>query len=253
VHTVQIFDQATALGFDMELLDIGGGFTGHFDAHGNVMFGEIANSINAALAQHFPSDMGVRVIAEPGRYFAETSATLMTPIYGQRNRIGPNGEVKKDYWITDGLYGSFNCILYDAQNPGYSIVRSPLLPKPSSGGVTYKSTLWGPTCDSADCVYKDHDLPELRNGDWLQFPNAGAYTVAGACDFNGIEFTTPNKFYVFSDSAVDVDEEVNGGGGAYGGSGSGVGGVYGEDVVEAQDSDDSCVMDAEPVEAFMTT
>ncbi len=38
---------------------------------------------------------------------------------------------------------------------------------------------------------QDHDLPQLRNGDWLMFTNAGAYTVAGACDFNGIEFTTP--------------------------------------------------------------
>lgn len=36
---------------------------------------------------------------------------------------------------------------------------------------------------------------------------SGAYTVAGACDFNGIEFTTPNKFYVFSDSAVDMPVE----------------------------------------------
>lgn len=70
-------------------------------------------------------------------------------------------------------------------------------------GQEYNSTLWGPTCDSADCVYKDVSLPQLRNGDWLMFPNAGAYTVAGACDFNGIEFTTPNKFYVFSSSAVD--------------------------------------------------
>ncbi len=82
------------------------------------------------------------------------------------------------------------------------VVRSPLLPEPVSTTV-YKSTLWGPTCDSADCVYKDHELPELRNGDWLMFPNAGAYTVAGACDFNGIEFTHPNKFYVYSDFAVD--------------------------------------------------
>ncbi len=192
----------------MELLDIGGGFTGRFDAHGNVMFGEIANTINAALAAHFPQEMGVRVIAEPGRYFAETSATLMTPVYGQRDRVSPDGEVKKDYWITDGLYGSFNCIIYDGQNPEYRVVRSPLLPEPAPGAQQqlFKSTLWGPTCDSADCVYKDHVLPELRNGDWLLFPNAGAYTVAGACDFNGIEFTAPKKFYVYSDSAVDLEE-----------------------------------------------
>ncbi|PNG66935.1 Ornithine decarboxylase, partial [Tetrabaena socialis] len=77
----KVFDDAQALGFHMELLDIGGGFTGRFDAGGNVMFGEIANTINAALASAFPPDAcpGLRVIAEPGRYFAESSATLFTP------------------------------------------------------------------------------------------------------------------------------------------------------------------------------
>ncbi|KAG2483874.1 hypothetical protein HYH03_017268 [Edaphochlamys debaryana] len=202
----KVFDEANDLGFNMELLDIGGGFTGHFDEMGNVMFGEIANTINNALAANFPPEMGVRVIAEPGRYFAETSSTLMTPVYGQRDRMSPEGGVKKDYWLTDGLYGSFNCILYDGQNPGYHVVRSPLLPEPTDNR-SFTSTLWGPTCDSADCVYKDVSLPVLRNGDWLMWNNAGAYTVAGACDFNGIEFTTPGKLYVWSDSAVDVDDE----------------------------------------------
>ncbi len=105
-----MFDEAASLGFHMELLDIGGGFTGHFDECGNVMFGEIATTLNAALAAYFPPEMGVRVIAEPGRYFAETSSTLMTPVYGQRNRIAKDGSTQKDYWLTDGLYGSFNCM-----------------------------------------------------------------------------------------------------------------------------------------------
>jgi ornithine decarboxylase len=39
------------------------------------------------------------------------------------------------------------------------------------------------------------------------FVNSGAYTVAGACDFNGIAMTQPNKFYVFSAQAVDEAEE----------------------------------------------
>ena len=85
--------------------------------------------------------------------------------------------------------------------------RSPLLPEVDAEErykAEYTSTIWGPTCDSADCVYKDVKLPQLRNGDWLMWNNAGAYTVAGACDFNGIEFTTPNKVYVYSDSAVDT-------------------------------------------------
>eukprot|EP00879_Flechtneria_rotunda_P033815 GHRR01037618.1.p1 GENE.GHRR01037618.1~~GHRR01037618.1.p1 ORF type:complete len:142 (-),score=38.30 GHRR01037618.1:368-793(-) len=108
---VQIFDLANNMGFDMRLLDIGGGFTGHFDSCGNVIFGDIATTINGALAAHFPPESGVQVIAEPGRYFAETAATLLTPIYGTRDRTDSANAIKKDYWITDGLYGSFNCIL----------------------------------------------------------------------------------------------------------------------------------------------
>lgn len=121
VLTSQIFDQAEALGYDMELLDIGGGFTGQFDSHGNVMFGDIAHAINSAIAQHFPPESGVRVISEPGRYFAETAATLMVPIYGQRERVNKAGVPTKEYWLTDGLYGSFNCIIYDEQNPAYQV------------------------------------------------------------------------------------------------------------------------------------
>lgn len=204
-----IFNLATQAGFCMELLDIGGGFSGHFDALGNVMFGEIASAINSAVAKHFPPECGVRIIAEPGRFFAETSATLMTPVFGHKDRTdSPDGIARKDYWISDGLYGSFNCMIYDYQNPEYQVIRSPFLPAPCCHQL-HTSTIWGPTCDSADVVYKDVMLPQLRNGDWLMFPNAGAYTIAGACDFNGIIATKPSTYYIFSDSAVDSDEPTD--------------------------------------------
>lgn len=96
------------------------------------------------------------------------------------------------------------------------MLRSPCLPALVGGQVpSFTSTIWGPTCDSADVVYKDVALPLLRNGDWLAFPNAGAYTVAGACDFNGIAMTAPAKFYLFSACAVDeaadeADEQESG-------------------------------------------
>lgn len=63
------------------------------------------------------------------------------------------------------------------------------LPVPSS-------QVWGPTCDSADCVYKDVLLPELRNGDWLMFPNAGAYTVAGGWALTAALNTGIRKFRI---------------------------------------------------------
>jgi hypothetical protein len=58
----------------------------------------------------FPAGCGVRIIAEPGRYFAETSATLFTTILGQRAaRAGAAGgaPAPRDYWLSDGTYGSF--------------------------------------------------------------------------------------------------------------------------------------------------
>lgn len=73
-------------------------------------------------------------------------------------------------------------MLYDDQHPTFRVLRSPCLPPVGRGaeGEAHASAVWGPTCDSADCVYKACELPELRVGDCLVFSNAGAYTVAGA-------------------------------------------------------------------------
>lgn len=57
------------------------------------------------------------MISEPGRYFAESSATVFTPVYGVRERQLPGGQVHMDYWVADGVYGTFNCLLYDYQRP----------------------------------------------------------------------------------------------------------------------------------------
>lgn len=93
-------------------------------------------------------------------------------------------------------------MLYDDQHPSFRVLRSPCLPPvcPSDAAAAelHLSAVWGPTCDSADCVFKDAQLPELRVGDCLVFSNAGAYTVAGACDFNGINFCDPRKLFVQS-------------------------------------------------------
>ena len=51
-----------ALGFDMDLLDIGGGF-----CSGAGFTGGVPSAVNAALAEYFPASMGVQIIAEPGR------------------------------------------------------------------------------------------------------------------------------------------------------------------------------------------
>ena len=56
----------------------------------------------------------------------------------------------------------------------------------------FLSSLWGPTCDSADKIC-DALLPELNMSDWLYFEEMGAYTLSAHSDFNG--FNQPGVFY----------------------------------------------------------
>ena len=91
-------------------------------------------------------------------------------------------------YINDGVYGAFNCILFDHQTVEpyvLSIGGSFHVP---AGGRLRASSVWGPTCDSIDCVCPMALLPEeLRVGDWLGFDDMGAYTVCAASQFNGFE------------------------------------------------------------------
>lgn len=51
-------------------------------------------------------------------------------------------------------------------------------------------SIWGPTCDSIDCVNPSVRLPgALRVGDWLGFDNMGAYTICAASQFNGFNIS----------------------------------------------------------------
>jgi ornithine decarboxylase len=198
------WDEGLKLGFEFNLLDIGGGFCGEQDMDG-LALAPVADAVNAALNEHFPPTMDCHIIAEPGRYFAEACATLVTNVYGRRQRktvVDGESKVEMDYWISDGLYGSMNCLVYD-----HAVLSpKPLYMVPNANQNTYSSTLFGPTCDGLDCVVRDVDLPLMHNGDWVLFPCMGAYTMAAGSDFNGFNITQMKRYYVWSlDSGVDVD------------------------------------------------
>ena len=55
----------------------------------------------------------MEIIAEPGRYFAEAPFALGCMVFGDREGRTPAGKPCFDYWITDGLYGAMNSLLYD--------------------------------------------------------------------------------------------------------------------------------------------
>ncbi|KAJ1725047.1 Ornithine decarboxylase [Coemansia biformis] len=192
-----VFDQAAELGFRPTVLDVGGGFPGRGDQSG-LPFDVVASVLGAALDTHFPAaDCGhVRVIAEPGRYFVASAFSLAVNVVARRQVVrddsGCGGRAFM-YYINDGVYGSFNCIMFDHQHPRPRVLASRGRfvddDGPAPAEPVYESSVWGPTCDSIDCVVPSGALPELLTGDWLVFDCMGAYTICAASRFNGFKIS----------------------------------------------------------------
>ncbi|XP_060654663.1 ornithine decarboxylase 1-like [Drosophila nasuta] len=179
-----IFKFGELLGYDLKLLDIGGGFPGSDDEQ----FGKIAGIVNKAVEKHFP-DERIEIIAEPGRFFVAAAYTLVCKIHAKREVRNAAGKLDTVmYYLNDGVYGSFNCILYDHQ-----VVTAEHYLDDAENLPTFKSLIWGPSCDALDKISEDLRLPNLNRGDLIGFPNMGAYTVPIASAFNG--FPLPKTLY----------------------------------------------------------
>ena len=194
----RVFDMAAHLGLSpLRTLDVGGGFPGGQAPEEIKHFGAIAANLDAALDELFPPSMGVRIIAEPGRYFAEGIASLSAPIFGRRARPNAGGEMAMEYWIADGIYGSMNCLLYDhAELSARPLYAEDFAQGAARDRAALSSTVFGPTCDGLDTILREAQLPKMEVGEWLEFPNMGAYTLVAASRFNGFAPRRAQMIYV---------------------------------------------------------
>lgn len=254
------FEIAERLGFKFSLLDVGGGF-------GDENFDLLVEGLLTGLDKYFPIGCGVRVIAEPGRYFVTRAFELATNVIASRQPIAASiikSQQIEDpsnlpdppmtmYYINDGVYGAFNCIIFDHQvvepkvltlggifygdgfnDTGYP--TGPMTPSLSDNEVDCSSDsngssistssilfesqqrgprlpflaeelevckIFGPSCDSIDLVCPTTLLPVkyLKIGDWLRWPNMGAYTICAASQFNG--FKISQVVYTIGESSVE--------------------------------------------------
>ncbi|KAJ5067723.1 ornithine decarboxylase 1-related [Anaeramoeba ignava] len=177
--TKSIFDIAKDLGISFSFLDIGGGFppSGTFYLPESVSFADVADTVAPLVDSLFDDD--ITVIAEPGRYFATSCQTIALNVYAKRKKFIAE-HPSFQYFISDGLYGTLNNVVFDHYDPRIYIYR-----KIQSEEELYESSLFGPTCDSIDCIKKSLLLPELDIGDWIIFYDMGAYTTAATTRFNG--------------------------------------------------------------------
>ncbi|TFK63153.1 ornithine decarboxylase [Pluteus cervinus] len=185
-----VFNMGKEVGYNFKLLDVGGGFE-------DALFEQAASILTEAIDAAFPDRRGLRIIGEPGRFMVSKAFSLAANVIARRAPLSNQTPVPQSadqpavmYYINDGVYGSFNCILFDHQvmHP-YVLSLNGSFHVPSSEPY-HTSSVWGPTCDSIDCVCPKTMLPSaLRVGDWLGFDNMGAYTICAASQFNGFELS----------------------------------------------------------------
>lgn len=181
----QVFDLGEELGHRMNLLDIGGGFPG--DNKAKISFEQLCEVINEALDKYFPAESGVEIIAEPGRYYVASCMTLVSMVIAKRvehdDKTGENGYI---YYLNDGVYGAFNNVIYEHATPTPELLDE----RTRVDRDVRNSVMWGPTCDSIDCIKRNFMFPEVHVGEWIVFKNMGAYTCCVATEFNGFEKAT---------------------------------------------------------------
>ena len=172
--SLAVFEQARKSGYTLSILDVGGGFSAE-------MFDAMSQMLQEELDRRFPSN--IHVIAEPGRYFAATAFTAACKVIGRREILKEGGEPHFMLTLNDGVYGSFmDCCLSHWQPQPHIIhcESNQVLSHP----IRY--TIWGPTCDGVDKIVENACLDRVLDvGDWLFFPDMGAYSLCLSTTFNG--------------------------------------------------------------------
>ena len=184
--TRDVFDEATAAGLDLEMIDIGGGFPVSYGPHEVVDVAAMCRAIDKRFRQQFGN--GVHLVAEPGRAVVGDAVALVTKVISESVRGGRNW-----LYFDDGTYGSFmEVLLYKMKFP----LRT------NTAGPATDYVLAGPTCDCIDVFSRDprgevttESMPEMHLDDLLIAGGMGAYTYSESTRFNGFE---PPKF-VFVD------------------------------------------------------
>ncbi|KFB49771.1 AGAP012308-PA-like protein [Anopheles sinensis] len=198
-----VFDYARQeLGVHLKLLDIGGGFPGDSDKPIN----EFALAVEKGLHDFFP-EKTVEVIAEPGRYYVGSAVTLLSTIQGKKViRAGDRIE-QIMYYINDGVFGTlFDWLSLRQINDLERAV--PVVRPEREQEQSYRTTIWGPTCDSTDIVCEDVDFPEHQIGDYIVFKNLGAYGMTFATNFNG--FPKPTVQVYVKEDIWDMLQSIAG-------------------------------------------
>jgi ornithine decarboxylase len=159
-------------GVMVERIDVGGGFPSRYSNERPAPLASFMDVIRHGI-EHLPVSDNCRVMCEPGRALVAEAESLLVRVDARRGN---------DLYINDGGYG----ILFDAAHLNFVFPARLVGPKGEQPHSLTPFELWGPTCDSIDHMKGPFLLPSnIKEGDFIEIGNTGAYGRAIAGHFNG--------------------------------------------------------------------
>ncbi len=161
--------------FPIRLVDMGGGFPHSYPDYLMPPVAGYFDAINLA-ASSLPLGEAPELMVEPGRALAAPGISCVVEILQRSDQR---------LYINDGMYGAFwELRMTDFKRFEVSVWRDGVPVAKCSRGEQF--TLFGPTCDSGDVLPGSVTLPgDIKVGDYLEFSDIGAYSLAGRTRFNG--------------------------------------------------------------------
>ncbi len=173
---ITAFEEARQLiykaGVVVDAIDVGGGFPSRYTDSQPAPLETFMTTIHD-LFEDMPIAENARLICEPGRALVAEAESLIVRVDARRDN---------ELFINDGGYGA----LFDAAMLGFVFPVRLVSRDIPDGEPETAFELWGPTCDSIDYMKGPFMLPSsIREGDYIEIGNIGAYGRAIAGGFNG--------------------------------------------------------------------
>ncbi len=187
-----LFTKIRAAGFNVEVLDVGGGFASmttreltsfemiasqafssyqvKFHRQEFFSFEDYFEKIRESVVNFFGANIP-EIYFEPGRCIVSAAQMLLLKIHRIKERNGMK------WLITDGGLGTITM-------PSYYEYHEMFLCNEFNRNPKEKVTITGPCCFASDLVYKNKLLPESNEGEVLALMDTGAYFTALESSFN---------------------------------------------------------------------
>ena len=175
-------EELLAEGFEITVLDVGGGFAADYETGRSPSAAEYARAIVPILEPAVRA--GLKIVLEPGRSIVANAGILLTRV----QYVKRSGD--KTFAICDaGMNALLRPSHYDAfhfiwpTHPDAAFVPQTRTKEPTMPGLVQMDVV-GPLCETGDYLALDRAMPPVERGDLLAIFTAGAYGMSMASRYN---------------------------------------------------------------------